>query len=384
MENGITGLVAAREEMTQQLCFRFWAIFVADAGLCDDDDATPRAMLSRTASAPTIPTAAGSLQLPGFGCLAEVSPRCGEGLVQGSRVRLVNLSARPELNGRFGSLMAWHAQEERWKVRLEDGIVKMFFSSNLQLLNEGPGTSGASHDAGARSPRRASTPPPQGSGVPRPSSLKDDDCGSGSGSFGGPGDATPSRASRKTWRQWAKRDGGEEGYKRGDIRRGLKAVFAPARRAPGDGTRARAEEVLDATPSATPTSSFRRPRSVTPEPSSRRLQASPAVGVTVPRAADPHAPTDVVGEVAMLRQQIERLQQVVANQQGGGASADAASHRVEDAGEAGGTGGVSTPRAAEAGGTGGSFSPRPAKVGAASRSLTPRSWRRASASAADR
>merc|ERR1712066_878138 len=54
-------------------------------------------------------------------------------LSRGSRVRVLELQARPELNGSLGTLGDFAAQKQRWHVRLDSGSCHLFRPANLEL-----------------------------------------------------------------------------------------------------------------------------------------------------------------------------------------------------------------------------------------------------------
>jgi len=53
----------------------------------------------------------------------------------GATVRVSGLQTRPELNGKCGTVVDWDLGEGRWKVRMADGLGKMFKPYNLDLLS---------------------------------------------------------------------------------------------------------------------------------------------------------------------------------------------------------------------------------------------------------
>jgi pre-rRNA-processing protein TSR4 len=96
------------------------------------------------------------------------APPCvaaGEVMV-GRRVRVTGLQARPELNGRIGTVLGWHPQSERWAVELSGTEVGMPEGSAATVA-DGEGTScegrcceHTSSEGGAR--RRANAVLPSG------------------------------------------------------------------------------------------------------------------------------------------------------------------------------------------------------------------------------
>jgi hypothetical protein len=71
----------------------------------------------------------------GASCALERADPARPELSIGQTVRIMGIKARPELNGKEGTLVEWDASEERWKVRLEDGTGKMLKSSNLVQMD---------------------------------------------------------------------------------------------------------------------------------------------------------------------------------------------------------------------------------------------------------
>jgi len=59
-------------------------------------------------------------------------------LVPGQRVRVAGLQARPELNGREGTVVEWDEDEARWKVIMDDGSGKKCKPSNLEICEAMP------------------------------------------------------------------------------------------------------------------------------------------------------------------------------------------------------------------------------------------------------
>jgi len=55
------------------------------------------------------------------------------------RVRVVGLQTQAALNGCLGTIVEWEADQERWKVVLDDGSGKLFRPSNVEPLDD-PGT----------------------------------------------------------------------------------------------------------------------------------------------------------------------------------------------------------------------------------------------------
>ena len=67
--------------------------------------------------------------------------RCdGQGDVHGGQcVKLVGLSARPELNGECGIALRFNAESGRWLVRLADGEGKQLKPANLEAFGPAGG-----------------------------------------------------------------------------------------------------------------------------------------------------------------------------------------------------------------------------------------------------
>jgi hypothetical protein len=58
-------------------------------------------------------------------------------LTKGLRIKVANLRARPEMNGKFGFLEEWLEDAGRWKVKVDDGE---FLSLKPQCIEPSPGT----------------------------------------------------------------------------------------------------------------------------------------------------------------------------------------------------------------------------------------------------
>jgi len=74
----------------------------------------------------------------------------------GQRVEAVNLSARPDLNGKKAKLLEYVDQEERWKVWFEDGFGKSLREVNLRPCNSSDHVEASPSSA---SPPHVATPP---------------------------------------------------------------------------------------------------------------------------------------------------------------------------------------------------------------------------------
>jgi len=64
-------------------------------------------------------------------------PPTSDSIAAGSRVRICDVSAQPQLNGQSGIVVEWEAGECRWKVRMEDGSEKMLRAVNLESCDSG-------------------------------------------------------------------------------------------------------------------------------------------------------------------------------------------------------------------------------------------------------
>ena len=58
----------------------------------------------------------------------------GSSLREGSAVLLIDLIGSPELNGKKGTCEKWHAERERWSVRLSNDEVKAIKPCNLMEM----------------------------------------------------------------------------------------------------------------------------------------------------------------------------------------------------------------------------------------------------------
>lgn len=65
-------------------------------------------------------------------------PSSGHTIVPGARVRVCFLHTATSLNGEEGTALLWNGDEQRWRVRLDDGSGKMLHASNLLLLSTPP------------------------------------------------------------------------------------------------------------------------------------------------------------------------------------------------------------------------------------------------------
>ena len=64
----------------------------------------------------------------------EAEARCN--LQIGSRVKLVSLTGRVELNGKMGRVEGWHAEKQRWRVKIDDGEEVNVYRKNLEEMEE--------------------------------------------------------------------------------------------------------------------------------------------------------------------------------------------------------------------------------------------------------
>lgn len=85
-----------------------------------------------TGSSQALPSPVGAV--PEVASPAQHAASASSDLVPGMRVRIVNLKARSDLNGKEGELREYVEDEERWKVWMEDGFGKMLRPGNLEIL----------------------------------------------------------------------------------------------------------------------------------------------------------------------------------------------------------------------------------------------------------
>jgi len=57
-----------------------------------------------------------------------------DGMRAGTRVRVAGLKTQTQLNGHTGTLVEWDSEQERWKVRMDDGSGKLLKLVNLETL----------------------------------------------------------------------------------------------------------------------------------------------------------------------------------------------------------------------------------------------------------
>eukprot|EP00971_Amphidinium_carterae_P237558 4715850-Amphidinium_carterae.1 len=56
-------------------------------------------------------------------------------LREGARVTIHSIKAQPDLNGLQGTLLSWVEAEQRWKIRVDNGLGKFLKPDNLHLLD---------------------------------------------------------------------------------------------------------------------------------------------------------------------------------------------------------------------------------------------------------
>eukprot|EP00929_Paragymnodinium_shiwhaense_P031417 TRINITY_DN17603_c0_g1_i2.p1 TRINITY_DN17603_c0_g1~~TRINITY_DN17603_c0_g1_i2.p1 ORF type:complete len:1200 (+),score=276.52 TRINITY_DN17603_c0_g1_i2:156-3755(+) len=87
-------------------------------------------------------------------------------VVPGSKVEICNVKNRPELNGLFGVVEHWDAEELRWQVQMSDGSRKLCRPANLQAISLSSELDEGSHEEEIKDvptvrPQVARSPSPQ-------------------------------------------------------------------------------------------------------------------------------------------------------------------------------------------------------------------------------
>lgn len=374
-EQGVRGLVAAREEMVLQVSFRLWACS------CNTDKD----------SAPALSKAKMSLSLP---LLLNLPPSgAPPKLMVGDRIRLVGFQ-EAHFNCQAGGIVAWSDYESKWIVDMDVGGAKLFSPENLELDIETPrfdvdGSEQGSHatfgidngstfdkDSSPRnssnavtSPRRAFTMPwvAEGGGSWKKierntrsvdSALKScSDISTKSSPLSAFGSPHASKT-RKTWAAATGRSEGPDHYQRGDYRRLLKTKL---------GFTSHSGKQRDVSPGVAKKGFFYHGAS-TAKPGAQKVtdnhlaRASP-VSTPTQESWQEDGDLQIAGgdpallsEVATLRAELERLQRVVLQSASLTSSPQFAPSAAAAARDGGGTGGVfaGVTERAEAGGTGAS------------------------------